>query len=42
MFGCLGLSVFSTIPEYEREAEDALYYMEIVIVVWFSIEFVVR
>ncbi len=44
MFGCLGLSVFSTIEdhEYEAEAEDALYYLEIVIVVWFSLEFIVR
>jgi len=41
---CLGLSVFSTIEghEYEKEAEFALFNLEIFIVVWFGIEFIVR
>ena len=44
VFLCLGLSVFSTIEdhEYEIEAEEALFNLEIVIVIWFGLEFVVR
>ena len=41
---CLGLSVFSTIEghEYEKEAEFALFNLEIFIVIWFGFEFVIR
>ncbi|KAK0180163.1 hypothetical protein PV327_005832 [Microctonus hyperodae] len=42
VFMCLVLSVFSTIPEYEGEAGFLLYYMELVVVVWFSMEFCFR
>ena len=44
VFLCLGLSVFSTIEDhdYEKEAEDVLYYLEIVIVIWFGFEFFAR
>lgn len=42
VFTCLALSVFSTIDEYEQEATDLLFYLEIVVVIWFSIEFVLR
>jgi hypothetical protein len=44
VFLCLGLSVFSTIPdnEYEGEIDTALYYLEIVIVIWFGAEFLIR
>lgn len=40
----LGLSVFSTIEghEYEKEAETVLFNVEIIIVVWFAIEFLIR
>ena len=36
------LLVFATIEEHEEEAGEMLYYLEIVIVVWFGIEFFVR
>ena len=39
---CLGLSIFSTIAEYEAEAGELLYQLEIVIVLWFSLELIVR
>ncbi|XP_043275109.1 potassium voltage-gated channel subfamily KQT member 1-like isoform X1 [Venturia canescens] len=42
VFTCLVLSVFSTIDEYEKEAGLLLYYMELVVVVWFSLEFCFR
>ena len=44
VFFCLALNVFSTIEnhEYEKEAEAALYNLEIVIVIWFGLEFCVR
>ena len=44
VFLCLGLSVFATIEDhqFEVEVEDALFYLEIVVVVWFSIEFFFR
>ena len=42
VFLCLGLSVFSTIEdhEYEETAEDTLFYLEVLVVVWFGIEFI--
>ena len=44
VFLCLGLSVLSTIEDhlYEEEIEFALFHLEIVIVIWFGLEFVVR
>ena len=44
VFLCLGLSVFSTIEDHEYEdlAETSLFYLEVVVVVWFGIEFIVR
>ncbi|XP_046383076.1 potassium voltage-gated channel subfamily KQT member 1 [Ischnura elegans] len=42
VFMCLALSVFSTIEEYEKEAGIVLFYMETVVVVWFTIEFCLR
>ena len=44
VFMCLSLSVISTIEdhEYEDEIEEILFHLEIVIVVWFGIEFLIR
>lgn len=42
VFTCLALSVFSTIKEYETEAIELLFVMEIIVVIWFSIEFALR
>ena len=42
VFFCLGLSIFSTIPDHEVEAGEILYYLEIVIVVWFGLELIIR
>ena len=44
VFLCLGLSVFSTIEDHEYEdlAETSLFYLEVLVVVWFGIEFIVR
>lgn len=42
VFTCLALSVFSTIKEYEDQAIALLFVMEIIVVIWFSIEFALR
>ncbi|XP_059615841.1 potassium voltage-gated channel subfamily KQT member 1-like isoform X8 [Phlebotomus argentipes] len=42
VFTCLALSVFSTIQEYEDQAIDLLFRMEIIVVIWFTIEFFLR
>ncbi|XP_055385383.1 potassium voltage-gated channel subfamily KQT member 4 isoform X17 [Condylostylus longicornis] len=42
VFTCLALSVFSTIKEYEEQALYILYRMEILVVIWFIIEFFLR
>lgn len=39
VFTCLALSVFSTIDEYEHQAIDILLKMEILVVIWFTLEF---
>ncbi|XP_031636501.1 potassium voltage-gated channel subfamily KQT member 5-like, partial [Contarinia nasturtii] len=39
VFTCLALSVFCTIDEYEDQAIDILLKMEIVVVIWFTMEF---
>ncbi|XP_059508691.1 potassium voltage-gated channel subfamily KQT member 2 isoform X1 [Stegostoma tigrinum] len=42
VFSCLVLSVFSTIKEYEQRSEGALYILEIVTIVVFGVEYMVR
>ncbi|XP_062897070.1 potassium voltage-gated channel subfamily KQT member 2 isoform X4 [Mobula hypostoma] len=42
VFSCLVLSVFSTIKEYEKGSEGALYILEIVTIVVFGVEYIVR
>ncbi|XP_066479390.1 potassium voltage-gated channel subfamily KQT member 2 isoform X2 [Tiliqua scincoides] len=42
VFSCLVLSVFSTIEEYEKSSEGALYILEIVTIVVFGVEYFVR
>lgn len=42
VFACLALSVFSTIDEFQETADVALLYMEGLVVLWFTIEFVFR
>nr|XP_027205579.1 uncharacterized protein LOC113799183 isoform X1 [Dermatophagoides pteronyssinus] len=42
VFACLVLTVFSTIDQYEEVASRILLKMEIVMVVWFAIEFMLR
>ncbi|XP_072307963.1 potassium voltage-gated channel subfamily KQT member 2-like isoform X2 [Eucyclogobius newberryi] len=42
VFSCLVLSVFSTIKEYEKSSEDALYTLEVVTIVVFGVEYIVR
>ncbi|XP_034442562.1 potassium voltage-gated channel subfamily KQT member 2-like isoform X1 [Hippoglossus hippoglossus] len=42
VFSCLVLSVFSTIKEYEKSSEDALYILEVVTIVVFGVEYMVR
>ncbi|XP_037623471.1 potassium voltage-gated channel subfamily KQT member 2 isoform X1 [Sebastes umbrosus] len=42
VFSCLVLSVFSTIKEYEKSSEDALYILEVVTIVVFGVEYIVR
>ncbi|XP_075383823.1 potassium voltage-gated channel subfamily KQT member 2 isoform X5 [Tenrec ecaudatus] len=42
VFSCLVLSVFSTIKEYEKSSEGALYILEIVTIVVFGVEYLVR
>ncbi|XP_055319191.1 potassium voltage-gated channel subfamily KQT member 5 isoform X2 [Sitodiplosis mosellana] len=39
VFTCLALSVFCTIDEYEDQAIDILLKMEIIVVIWFTMEF---
>lgn len=42
VFTCLALSVFSTIKEYEEDALYILFRMEILVVIWFTMEFFLR
>ncbi|XP_043566856.1 potassium voltage-gated channel subfamily KQT member 2-like isoform X2 [Chiloscyllium plagiosum] len=42
VFSCLVLSVFSTIKDYEQRSEGALYILEIVTIVVFGVEYMVR
>ncbi|XP_052419616.1 potassium voltage-gated channel subfamily KQT member 2 [Carassius gibelio] len=42
VFSCLVLSVFATIKEYKKSSESALYILEIVTIVVFGVEYIVR
>ncbi|RWS30818.1 potassium voltage-gated channel subfamily KQT member 5-like protein, partial [Leptotrombidium deliense] len=42
VFGCLVLSVFATIDQYEDMASDILLKMELIMIVWFTCEFFFR
>ncbi|KAK7146052.1 hypothetical protein R3I93_013697 [Phoxinus phoxinus] len=42
VFSCLILSVFATIKEYKNSSESALYILEIVTIVVFGVEYIVR
>ncbi|XP_075169436.1 KCNQ potassium channel isoform X5 [Haematobia irritans] len=42
VFTCLVLSVFSTIKEYEDDALKILFRMELLVVIWFTMEFFLR
>ena len=42
VFTCLVLSVFSTIDAYEKDALYILFRMEILVVIWFTMEFFLR
>ncbi|XP_040911250.1 potassium voltage-gated channel subfamily KQT member 2-like isoform X4 [Toxotes jaculatrix] len=42
VFSCLILSVFATIREFKKSSESALYILEIVTIVVFGVEYIVR
>ncbi|XP_053704217.1 potassium voltage-gated channel subfamily KQT member 2-like isoform X4 [Synchiropus splendidus] len=42
VFSCLILSVFATIKEFKNNSESALYILEIVTIVVFGVEYIVR
>ncbi|XP_077989907.1 potassium voltage-gated channel subfamily KQT member 5-like [Glandiceps talaboti] len=42
IFGCLVLSVFATIRNYYDICNSVLFWLEIAVVIWFAIEFVLR
>ncbi|CAJ1055314.1 potassium voltage-gated channel subfamily KQT member 2-like isoform X3 [Xyrichtys novacula] len=42
VFSCLILSVFATIKEFKNSSENALYILEIVTIVVFGVEYIVR
>ena len=42
IFICLSLSVLSTLEEKYDNYDAALFYIEICVVVWFSIEYILR
>uniref|UniRef100_A0A3Q3MKL1 Potassium voltage-gated channel, KQT-like subfamily, member 2a n=1 Tax=Labrus bergylta TaxID=56723 RepID=A0A3Q3MKL1_9LABR len=42
VFSCLILSVFATIKEFKNSSESALYILEIVTIVVFGVEYIVR
>ncbi|XP_053359495.1 potassium voltage-gated channel, KQT-like subfamily, member 2a isoform X2 [Clarias gariepinus] len=42
IFSCLVLSVFSTIEEFKNSSENALYILEIVTIVVFGLEYIIR
>ncbi|XP_069051600.1 LOW QUALITY PROTEIN: potassium voltage-gated channel subfamily KQT member 4 [Lepisosteus oculatus] len=42
VFGCLVLSVFSTIPEHQKFANEGLFILEFVMIVVFGLEYIIR
>uniref|UniRef100_A0AAY4ELP0 Ion transport domain-containing protein n=1 Tax=Denticeps clupeoides TaxID=299321 RepID=A0AAY4ELP0_9TELE len=42
VFSCLLLSVFATIKEFKKSSESALYILEIVTIVVFGVEYIIR
>ncbi|XP_074832150.1 potassium voltage-gated channel subfamily KQT member 4 isoform X2 [Carettochelys insculpta] len=42
VFGCLVLSVFSTIPEHQKLANQCLFILEFVMIVVFGMEYIIR
>ncbi|XP_059378715.1 potassium voltage-gated channel subfamily KQT member 2-like isoform X1 [Carassius carassius] len=42
VFSCLVLSVFATIKEHKKSSESALYILEVVTIVVFGVEYIVR
>ncbi|XP_076859934.1 potassium voltage-gated channel, KQT-like subfamily, member 2a isoform X3 [Brachyhypopomus gauderio] len=42
VFSCLVLSVFATIKEFKKNSESALYILEIVTIVVFGVEYIIR
>ncbi|XP_054856040.1 potassium voltage-gated channel subfamily KQT member 4 isoform X2 [Eublepharis macularius] len=42
VFGCLVLSVFSTIPEHQKFANQCLFILEFVMIVVFGMEYIIR
>ncbi|XP_012690419.1 potassium voltage-gated channel subfamily KQT member 2-like isoform X2 [Clupea harengus] len=42
VFSCLLLSVFATIKEYKKSSESALYILELVTIVVFGVEYIIR
>ncbi|XP_050715542.1 potassium voltage-gated channel subfamily KQT member 1-like isoform X9 [Eriocheir sinensis] len=42
IFICLTLSVLSTVKDYEDQATEVLFYIESFVVVWFTIEYILR
>ncbi|ELU11555.1 hypothetical protein CAPTEDRAFT_183094 [Capitella teleta] len=42
VFLCLLLSIFSTVEQYESVSGTLLYYLEIFMVIWFTLEFLIR
>ncbi|XP_064107837.1 potassium voltage-gated channel subfamily KQT member 1-like [Macrobrachium nipponense] len=42
IFTCLTLSVLSTVQEYEEDAINILFYTESFVVIWFTIEYLLR
>ncbi|XP_032376731.1 potassium voltage-gated channel, KQT-like subfamily, member 2a isoform X7 [Etheostoma spectabile] len=42
VFSCLILSVFATIKEFKNSSENALYILEIVTIVVFGVEYIIR
>ncbi|XP_051981996.1 potassium voltage-gated channel subfamily KQT member 5 isoform X2 [Xyrauchen texanus] len=42
VFGCLVLSVFSTIPDHQEIASQSLFILEFVMIIVFGLEFIIR
>ncbi|XP_075765181.1 potassium voltage-gated channel subfamily KQT member 4 isoform X2 [Pelodiscus sinensis] len=42
VFGCLVLSVFSTIPDHQKQANQYLFILEFVMIVVFGMEYIIR